>query len=270
MALTTFRIYNTDVKNLSAYEFPSADIALITGSGYSIDKNQMVECGFVPYLDFFPVCTNAIFSDETGGRYFKLPDGRILLVFEKRIHPYQGFSASDSVLPVKIAKASNVETIFLANSAGGLNPQITTGDFVVIRNLVTLPSAPDFSPDFDSDEISKINSPFDSELSDVLFNIVKEIHGSSKDGTYAYKPGPAYETRAEVDFLISLGADVVGMSTAYEALFAHLSGIKAVGLSLVTNVHYSETQDKISHKEVLDEASKAKSDINEIILKFVE
>ena len=67
-----------------------------------------------------------------------------------------------------MAKASNVETIFLANSAGGLNPQLNVGDFVVVRDLLILPSVPDFSPDFYSDETNIPQSPFNSELGNKL------------------------------------------------------------------------------------------------------
>jgi purine-nucleoside phosphorylase len=258
------------MKSINSHEFPTADIALIAGSGYAIDKSMMAECGFIPYLQFLPPNADSVFSSEDGGRYYKLHDGRILLVFKKRIHPYQGFSPIDSVLPVRIAKESKVKTIILTNSAGGLNPQIHVGDFVVLRDLLILPSVPDFPDDSSADDIDIQKSPFDSTLSDILHNSVKSICGSAKDGTYAYMPGPAYETRAEVDFLLSLGADVVGMSTAYEALYARESGINVVGLSLVTNVHDSESHEKITHREVLDEASKAKSDFNAIMREFIK
>lgn len=254
------------MKSINSCEFPTADIALIAGSGYVIDKSMMAECGFVPYLQFLPPNADSVFSDDDGGRYYKLHDGRILLVFKKRIHPYQGFSPNDSVLPVRIARESKVKTILLTNAAGGLNPQFNVGDFVVLRDLLILPSVPDFL----DDSPEPAEPPFNTTLSDILHNAVKSICGSAKTGTYAYMPGPAYETRAEVEFLLSLGADVVGMSTAYEALYARESGINVVGLSLVTNVHDSESHGKISHRDVLDEASKAKSDFNAIVREFVK
>jgi len=209
---------------------------------------------------------DSVFSSEDGGRYYELQDGRILLFFKKRIHPYQGFSPIDSVLPVRIAKESKVKTIILTSSAGGLNPQFHVGDFVVLRDLLILPSVPD---SLDASP-KPAEGPFNTTLSDNLHNSVKSICGSAKNGIYAYMPGPAYETRAEVEFLLSLGADVVGMSTAYEALYAGESGINVVGLSLVTNVYNSESDGKITHREVLDEASKAKSDFNAIVREFIE
>lgn len=257
------------MKSIDSCEFPTADIALIAGSGYAVDESMMAECGFVPYLQFLPPNADSVFSNEDGGRYYKLHDGRILLVFKKRIHPYQGFSPIDSVLPVRIAKESKVKTILLTNAAGGLNPQFNVGDFVVLRDLLILPSVPDILDGSNADDFGIQKSPFDSTLSDILNNSVKSICGSAKNGTYAYMPGPAYETRAEVEFLLSLGADVVGMSTAYEALYARESGIDAAGLSLVTNVHDSESHGKITHREVLDEASKAKPDFNAIVHEFI-
>ncbi|MCD6216851.1 purine-nucleoside phosphorylase [bacterium] len=254
------------MKSINSHEFPTADIALIAGSGYAIDKSMMAECGFVPYLQFLPPNADSVFSSEDGGRYYELQDGRILLFFKKRIHPYQGFSPIDSVLPVRIAKESKVKTIILTSSAGGLNPQFHVGDFVVLRDLLILPSVPD---SLDASP-KPAEGPFNTTLSDNLHNSVKSICGSAKNGIYAYMPGPAYETRAEVEFLLSLGADVVGMSTAYEALYAGESGINVVGLSLVTNVYNSESDGKITHREVLDEASKAKSDFNAIVREFIE
>ncbi|MBU1023764.1 purine-nucleoside phosphorylase, partial [bacterium] len=220
-----------------------ADIALISGSGYHLDSQSMTHLGSVSYLEFLPKNADAVFSKSDGGNYFKLKNGKNLLAFNKRLHKYQGFSFLDTVLPVRIAKASGVKIILLANSAGGLNRELNTGDFLVLNDHLIFPFPPDFSPEFNPDQIDTKISPYDKSLSDILFNSIKSVTGNAIRGTYAFMPGPAYETKAEVEFLKSLGADVVGMSTAYEALYAHLTGIKVVGISLVTNVHDAEVNE---------------------------
>jgi purine-nucleoside phosphorylase len=71
-------------------------------------------------------------------------------------------------------------------------------------------------------------------------------------GVYAVVPGPNLETRAEYRFMRTIGADVVGMSTAPEVIVANHMGVKALAISCVTNMAAGVLPQKISHEEVLE------------------
>ncbi len=71
------------------------------------------------------------------------------------------------------------------------------------------------------------------------------------EGVYAALGGPHYETPAEVAMLRSIGADLVGMSTALEAIAAHHLGASVLGISLVTNLAAGVSPTPLDHEEVL-------------------
>jgi purine-nucleoside phosphorylase len=257
------------MKEVHTYNCKCADYALILGSGYTFNPEGLEETGFVPYLDFLSPRADSIFSKQDGGHYYRLKNGKSLLVFDRRLHRYQGFSALDTVLPVKIAFDSGVKVLVLANASGGLSPDLKVGDFTVIRDHIVLPSQPDLSPDFSSGDIQSVKSPYDQKLNQLLSESVNSVTGSCREAVYAYMMGPAFETWAEVDFLQSIGADIVGMCTAYEAIYAKLCGVRVVGLSLVTNLHHREFYEGTSHEEVLKEAMRAQSRFQEILEDFL-
>ena len=72
-----------------------------------------------------------------------------------------------------------------------------------------------------------------------------------REGVYLMLSGPAYETRAELRMLRSLGADAVGMSTVHELLVARHGGVRVLGFSLVTNKATPDMEGEVTHEEVL-------------------
>jgi len=78
-----------------------------------------------------------------------------------------------------------------------------------------------------------------------------QVDPSLRDGVYAALRGPHYETPAEVDMLRRAGADLVGMSTALEAIAAHHLGASVLGISLVTNLAAGVSPTPLDHAEVL-------------------
>jgi len=71
--------------------------------------------------------------------------------------------------------------------------------------------------------------------------------------------GPNYETGAELRFLRMIGTDAVGMSTVPEVLVARHTGMRVVGLSLITNAATGEETAEVNHAEVLTVADVARA-----------
>jgi len=68
---------------------------------------------------------------------------------------------------------------------------------------------------------------------------------------YVQMPGPQYETPAEIGMIRTIGGDLVGMSTALEAIAARAVGLEVLGLSLVTNLAAGVSAEPLNHEEVL-------------------
>ena len=82
--------------------------------------------------------------------------------------------------------------------------------------------------------------------------LAREADPSLAEGVYAMMPGPHYETPAEITMLARLGANLVGMSTALEAIAARHLGAEVLGISLVTNLAAGLAGQSLSHAEVVE------------------
>lgn len=75
--------------------------------------------------------------------------------------------------------------------------------------------------------------------------------GVKHEAVYACTNGPRYETPAEVRMLRTLGADVVGMTVASEAVVMREAGIEYGCLAIVTNLAPGIGEGPTSHEEVV-------------------
>jgi purine-nucleoside phosphorylase len=87
---------------------------------------------------------------------------------------------------------------------------------------------------------------------DCAKQVAGELGVTVSEGVYAAMLGPSYETPAEIRFLRTIGADVVGMSTVPEVIVANHMGIQVLGISCVTNMAAGILPQKINHEEVLE------------------
>src|SRR5205814_6944388 len=72
------------------------------------------------------------------------------------------------------------------------------------------------------------------------------------EGVYAALSGPSFETPAEIRYLRTIGADLVGMSTVPEVIVARHMGLEVLAISVVTNLAAGITGEKLTHAEVMD------------------
>jgi len=165
------------------------------------------------------------------------------LVYGTRTHFYQGLGVRSVVHGVRTAAAAGCRTIVLTNGCGGLNPAWTPGTPILIRDHLNLTAA------------SPIEGASFVDLTDLyslrLRRLAREIDPDLDEGVYVQFRGPHYETPAEVRMAKILGGDLVGMSTALEAIAARQCGLEVLGISLVTNLAAGIGDQPLSHDEVL-------------------
>ena len=89
------------------------------------------------------------------------------------------------------------------------------------------------------------------------------------EGVYAFTSGPVYETPAEIRAYDHMGADIVGMSTVPEAVFAKACGMKVAGLSLVSNYAAGIASRPLTHDEVMATSAAAKPVMAALLDEFV-
>jgi len=227
------------------------DVAIVLGSGW-----QGVADGLGPAelqrstaeLPGFVAPTVAGHQGEI--RSLSLGRHRVLLLIG-RTHLYEGRSPAEVVHPVRTAVLAGAEVVVLTNAAGGLDPAYEPGQAVLIRDHLNLTGA---SPLSGTPPPAGFASRF-VDLTDLytstLRQLAKGTYPALAEGVYAALRGPHYETPAEVAMLRRNGADLVGMSTALEAIAARHLGASVVGISLVTNLAAGVSPTPLDHEEVL-------------------
>jgi purine-nucleoside phosphorylase len=168
---------------------------------------------------------------------------RFALVLGARTHYYEGRGVRAVVHGVRTAAAAGCSIVVLTNGCGGLNPSWTPGTAVLISDHLNLTGA------------SPLEGATFVDLTDLysarLRAICREVEPDLPEGVYAQFRGPQYETPAEVRMAGIMGADLVGMSTALEAIAAREAGLEVLGVSLVTNLAAGISSTPLDHAEVL-------------------
>ena len=235
------------------------DIALVLGSGLGAFAEGVEDAVRVGYgeIDGFPVST---VPGHAGRFVFGRVDGVKVAVMQGRVHYYEGYALEDVVLPVRLMALMGARALFLTNASGGVNPAFDAGDFMLIRDHVSI-----FFPNplvGPNDEALGTRFPDMSEVYDAaLSGAVRESAGALgiplREGVYAQLTGPSFETPAEIRLLGTLGVDAVGMSTACEAIAARHAGLRICGVSCVANKAAGLSPNPLTHAEVQEAADKA-------------
>ena len=186
------------------------------------------------------------------GRISSLAIGdRRVLVLVGRTHLYEGRSPAEVVHPVRTAVIAGARIVILTNAAGGLDPAMRPGQAVLIRDHINLMGVSPLSgpppPAGYRGRFVDLTELYPANLR----ALAKQVDPTLQEGVYAALGGPHYETPAEVTTLRCQGADLVGMSTALEAIAAHHLGASVLGISLVTNLAAGVSPTPLDHEEVL-------------------
>jgi purine-nucleoside phosphorylase len=196
------------------------------------------------------------------GELLSVPIGaHRVLVLVGRVHAYEGHDLRHVVHPVRAACAAGAAIVVLTNAAGGLRPDMTVGQPVLISDHLNLTAR---SPLLGAQFVDLTDA-----YSPRLRQLARAADPQLTEGVYAGLPGPHYETPAEVRMLRTLGADLVGMSTVHETIAARAAGAEVLGVSLVTNLAAGITGQPLSHDEVLAAGAASAGRMGELLAEVV-
>lgn len=229
-------------------------IALVLGSGLGGFGDELDNAIRVPYADIpgFPRSTAV---GHAGTLVIGEAAGVPVIAMQGRVHLYEGYSAQQVAFPIRVFAQLGVKAVVLTNAAGGINSGYGQGALVVIRDHINLqgsnplvgPNDERFGPRFPD-----MTDAYDSELRRITAEQAKLAGIEVHEGIYAAMLGPSYETPAEIRFLRTIGADLVGMSTVPEVIVARHLNLSVLAISCVTNMAAGLSTGKINHDEVLE------------------
>lgn len=237
-------------------------IAVVLGSGWGEAAGLIgEEVAAVPLAEVPGFHAPKVPGHNAVIRSVRLPDGTHALVFGSRTHFYESRDAQAVAHTVRTAAAAGAKTVVLTNGCGGLDPEIAPGTPVLISDHLNLTGAtPLVGATFV--DLTDLYSPR-------IRQIAREVDPSLREGVYVQFSGPQYETPAEVRMARTLGGDLVGMSTALDAIAARHAGLEVFGMSLVTNLGAGISETALSHGEVVEAGQAAGPRISRLLADIV-
>jgi purine-nucleoside phosphorylase len=237
-------------------------IGLVLGSGLGGFADELSGATRVPYanIPFFPRSTAV---GHAGQMVIGTSAGIPVAAMQGRVHLYEGYSAQEVAYPMRVFDQMDVHAVILTNAAGGINLEYKQGALVVIADHLNLqgqnplagPNDERYGPRFPD-----MSQAYWKPYRDMALQAAKKLGKTLYQGVYAGLLGPSYETPAEIRYLRTIGADLVGMSTIPEVIAARHMGVKVLAISCVTNMAAGIIDQPITHDEVLETGERVKGD----------
>jgi purine-nucleoside phosphorylase len=232
----------------------SPSVAVVLGSGLGAFAEELSERVEIPYSDI-PGWPGSTAIGHAG----KLILGRLgdlaVAVMAGRAHLYEGYTPAQVTYGVRVLGRLGVRSMVFTNAAGGIDTSLERGGLVLISDHINLQgSNPLTGPNEDSfgPRFPDMTEAYSRRFRKIALTAATELCIPMTEGVYAAMLGPSYETPAEIRYLRSIGADVVGMSTVPEVIVANHMGIEVLAVSCVTNMAAGILPQKLSHQEVLE------------------
>lgn len=244
---------------------PEAGIILGTGLG-GLTREIAIETA-LPYGDIpnFPVST---VEGHKGQLIFGTLGGKQIVAMQGRFHYYEGWSMQQIVFPIRVMQALGIKVLFVSNASGGLNPGFDVGDIMFITDHINLmgtnpligPNDEKIGPRFPD-----MSEAYDRAILDKACALASREGIPFRTGVYAAVTGPTFETPAEYRYIHTIGADAVGMSTVPEVIAARHMNVPVFAVSVISDLGVPGKIVEVSHKIVIDAASKAEPLMTRII-----
>jgi purine-nucleoside phosphorylase len=232
-------------------------IGVVLGSGLGAFSDSLAHAVRTRYVDIpgFPVSTAIGHAGELViGTLGANGKGTDVAVMSGRFHLYEGYSPQQVTSGIRLFHQLGIRRVVLTNAAGGINLDFAEGALVLISDHINLQGAnPLVGPLGDSGaRFPDMTEAYSRVLRELAHETAEELGIDLHEGVYAAMLGPSYETPAEIRFLKTIGADLVGMSTVAETIAANQLGMQVLGISCVTNLAAGLSGKKLNHEEVLE------------------
>jgi purine-nucleoside phosphorylase len=245
---------------------------LILGTGLGQLADEIETEHIISYADIphFPVST---VESHAGKLIFGKLGGKNVVAMQGRFHYYEGYTMQQIAFPVRVAKAVGAQSLLVSNACGGLNPNYSRGDIMLITDHINFlgdnpligPNDDDLGPRFPD-----MSEPYTERLLELGENVALDNSIKMHQGVYLAVTGPMLETKAEYRYMRQLGADVVGMSTVPEVISAVHMGMDVLGISVITDECFPDALEPVDIEDVLAAAAMAEPKMTQVIINVLE
>ena len=239
----------------------SPQTSVILGSGLGNFVDSLEKPIFIPYLEIpdYPCST---VSGHEGEWVFGYIHSKPILCASGRFHLYEGFNLDEVTLPVSVIHSLGCQTVIITNAAGCLKQDWEIGNFMLISGYLDYTFLNGSDP-------STVVLFKEKQINQNIKVMASKLGISLREGIYTGVLGPSFETPAEIQDIISLGGNAVGMSTLHEIIKANELGLKVVGISCLTNYGAGMRGSVLSHEHVLENSSHVNEDFSKLLTEIV-
>lgn len=237
-------------------------VALVLGSGLGDFADSLENSVRIPFAKI-PGFPHASAFGHAGNLVVGLSNGVPVAALQGRFHYYEGHPLADVVLPTRVFARMGVSSVIYTNAAGGINANYKQGCLVLITDHISqLSGNPMIGPNEEQlgPRFFDMQDAYAKAYRMIALEEGRRLGIELFQGVYCIVSGPSYETPAEIRFLRTIGADLVGMSTVPEVIAARHLGLKVLGISCVTNLAAGTTDQILSHEEVLEVGRQVRGD----------
>lgn len=250
------------------------DAALVLGSGLSGLGDLLSDKVTVPYADLEGFPGYGATSEGVSGHGRDLligtMSGKRIAILTGREHYYEHGNAAAMRPALEVLAELGAKTLLLTNSAGSLDTEIPPGNLMLISDHINYAGMnPLIGEPTDKRFVNMVDA-YDPALRTKAHAIAERLDIALKDGIYLWYSGPSFETVAEIQMAIRLGANAVGMSTAPEVILARMLGFKVWACSSITNMGAGLSDEKISHEHTKSVAKQGAEKMMRLIPALVE
>jgi purine-nucleoside phosphorylase len=242
-------------------------IGLVLGSGLGSFADSLTNPTRIPYAEI-PAFPRSTAIGHAGQMVIGKAGAIPVAVMQGRVHLYEGYSPQQVAFPMRVFGRMGIRAVILTNAAGGINLNYQQGALVLIRDHINLQgSNPLVGPNDDRFGVRfpDMTHAYAKEYRMMAQEEAAKLGTTLHEGVYAALLGPSYETPAEINYLRTIGADLVGMSTAFEVIAARHMEIKVLAISCVTNMAAGIVDQPLSHQEVMETGERVKTSFEALL-----
>ena len=253
---------------LNGVAAPDAGIVLGTGLGGLVSKMNILKEIDYSNIPNFPVST---VEGHEGKLIYGDFGNKKIVAMKGRFHFYEGYPIEQVVFPVRVMKYLGIKYLFLSNAAGGINPDFSIGDIMIISDHINFLPNPLIGPNNNliGPRFPDMSEAYDKGIITKAEEVARELKIDIKKGIYLATTGPTFETPAEYKHFRLIGADAVGMSTVPEVIIARHMGLPCFAVSIISDLGVEGKIHYITHEMVTQAAAATESKMTSIMTRLI-
>jgi len=242
-------------------------IGIVLGSGLGKLADSIKDPIIISY-DELPDFGVSTVQGHAGRLVLGFLQGVPVACFQGRLHFYEGTANESAQIFIRTLKLVGCEMVILTNAAGSMNMDAGPGSLMLITDHINFSFKNPLvgkNDDVFGERFVPMNDAYDPELRLLALEVAKKNNIKLHQGIYMGVLGPSFETPAEIQAFMVMGANAVGMSTVPEVILARHCGLRVLAISAITNYAAGLSSDGLSHEETLKYAAEASSDMIKLI-----